>query len=204
MVSVLKTAESEFIPEGGLTVPEQIVEQFWPHDRAPYRRPEGLAAVEAVAEVNHGRWIVPCPFCPGGQFASAGDHRFFCIECLHQGSAAEGRWIPVRWPTDADRAQVEEALTARPNPRTRNWIPALEAPGTLEKENQLHELLDQLPVAARGTAATEDDEVEQALRAQVEDLRAEVPDQQPRIAKQEPPPDPPQMADPRKQREAKA
>lgn len=105
----------------GAPAPEICVALYWPRG-VPFLPPQGLAAgVAARVEVNHGRWIVNCPFCTGAQFASPSDRRFFCIDCLHAGTDAEGRWVKVIWPREA--GGIEEALLARPKPANRNWMP---------------------------------------------------------------------------------
>lgn len=79
--------------------------------------PKAVSLTEsATVEVNEGRWLVRCPFCPGAQLAHRDDHRFFCVDCLNGGI---GMWLPVVWPKAADK--IEAALTVRPEPRTRNW-----------------------------------------------------------------------------------
>lgn len=117
----MRTAETELHPETGATVPESIVRRAWPvHRGIPYREPDGVSSdYTARAEVNHGRWVVPCPFCPGAQLASEDDHRFFCVDCLHAGRA-EGRWLRVVWPRHRDA--IEEVLAVRPEVN-RNWVP---------------------------------------------------------------------------------
>lgn len=67
--------------------------------------------------INHGRWIVECPFGDGGaQFASRLDQRFLCSECLNN---AQG-WRAVLWPENA--AEIAAALVVRPE-SLRNWVP---------------------------------------------------------------------------------
>jgi hypothetical protein len=73
--------------------------------------------LRATAAVNHGRWIVSCPWCFSASMAARFDHRFFCVECLNR--PAGGKWVGVDWPDNAD--DVESLLVMRPNPATRNW-----------------------------------------------------------------------------------
>lgn len=69
----------------------------------------------ALAYVNHGRWIVECPWeCGSAKQLQPHDMLFACSEC-HQ-------ITPVAWPSDPDG--IWEALLERPVPRTRNWFPA--------------------------------------------------------------------------------
>lgn len=115
----------------------ELVARAWPHQKAPYRPPEGIArSPRAVAEVNHGRWVIRCPFCPGAMLASREDRRFFCVDCLHAGTQAEGKWLAVRWPSDAELEKGERLLATREVPMTRNWDPARESVADLDAENR--------------------------------------------------------------------
>ena len=132
----MRTAETEIHADPGMTIPETVVKRAWPHARQPYAPPGGLADHRAYAEVNRGRWIVHCPFCPGAQLASEGDPRFFCVDCLHEGTGAEGQWLPVAWPAPDLRAQIEETLHRRPLVN-RNWS-RTELVSDLEEETRAH------------------------------------------------------------------
>lgn len=68
--------------------------------------------------LNHGRWIVQCPDCNGGQFASEEDKRFLCNEC---GNIAAGRlWRAIEWPKN--RHGIEAAVEVR-KVANQNWLP---------------------------------------------------------------------------------
>ena len=125
MARSLRSAETEHRPDPQLpshTAPERIVAMYWQGDE-----PHGLAkTVEAFAVVNHGRWIVRCPWCSGAQNASREDRRVFCCNCGN--AAVKGQWIPVIWPKNW--AAIERVLLDRPDPDTRNW--------------ERHETLDEL------------------------------------------------------------
>jgi len=115
------------------TPPEAAVFRWWRHSvgvPAPQQRqmrgswPTGLAEGPlAEARVDHGRWVVDCPFpgCNSAQFASKTDHRFFCVDC----SGPDRLWVPVVWPDDIELAAIEAALSLRPEISTRSW----ESPG---------------------------------------------------------------------------
>ena len=117
----------EDFSRGGGSPTEQLVQRNWPYWIEPPRRPEGIAPrVRAYVEVNHGRWIINCPFegCEGAQLASRAEHRFFCIDCLHRPDPeALYRWVVVVWPTDEDARRIETALLKRPL-ANRNWLPS--------------------------------------------------------------------------------
>jgi hypothetical protein len=115
------------------TVPAPLVGQLrgeWPTGAHP--------TVTSAARVDHGRWLVDCPWpgCNSSQYASRLDHRFFCVDGPHDGHFA---WIPVVWPTDVEMATIEAVLDARPEPATRNWAPG-EPINQLVAENAGHDL----------------------------------------------------------------
>jgi hypothetical protein len=96
------------------------VRHHWPpqEDRFDPRPPKkGDPTAEAV--VNHGRWIVRCPFCTGAQLADPDERVFFCIDCLNH--KVQGRIVRVKWPSPALRGPIEQALTDRPVTTNRNW-----------------------------------------------------------------------------------
>lgn len=99
-------------------------------------RPAGTApAVQAVAYVNHSRWVVDCPFCNSAQIASPDDRRFVCCDCLN--ATVAGRFVEVVWPAAAERAQIEQLLLARGGVANRNWSPG-ETAAELRLENAAH------------------------------------------------------------------
>lgn len=86
----------------------------------------------AHARVDHGRWVVDCPFCPSAQVAFETDRRYLCADCGN--AAVGGAWVRVLWPPDP--AVIEGLLRPRP-PAHRSWRPA-ETVEQLEAENRLH------------------------------------------------------------------
>jgi hypothetical protein len=97
------------------------------------RRGELVRATVVRAEVNHGRWIARCPFCPSAQIVSPEDPRFLCAGSDGCANAlVRGAFVAVEFP--ARRAEVETALLARPDRTTRNWRPG-EAVADLIEEN---------------------------------------------------------------------
>lgn len=74
---------------------------------------------EAPVEVNHGRWIVRCPFCPSAQLAHDVERRFMCVECGNR--TVDGAWVKVVWPQTDVRGEIEGLLEVRPTPQARNW-----------------------------------------------------------------------------------
>lgn len=112
------------------TPAEVVVFRFWRHGAGVSANMRGqmkgpwptdiLSSPVAEAYVNHGRWMVNCPFgCRSAQHASRGDHRFFCIECDSGGTSS---WVRVNWPDEAELAAIEAALGVRPQIPTRNWL----------------------------------------------------------------------------------
>lgn len=97
---------------------ERIVAMY-----ASQRKVAGAVAKDVTvrAFVNHGRWIVQCPFCPSAQIACDADRRFWCVDCHNQ--AVGGAWLRVVWPSKRQRELIEALLLQRPDVRTRNWLP---------------------------------------------------------------------------------
>ena len=98
--------------------------------------PTEISDFVVQAIVNHGRWVVPCPWCAGAQMASREDHRFFCTECLN--ARIEGKWATVQWPEGHE--DIAYALAMRPEKQNRNWL-THETLGDLLRENQTHEVM---------------------------------------------------------------
>ena len=75
------------------------------------------AAVEprVRAIVNHGRWIVRCPFCSGAEFIWEGKP-FICLSCFNGG----GKSLKIIMPRN--RKAIEQALASRPV-GNQNWEP---------------------------------------------------------------------------------
>lgn len=104
--------------QGHLTAAEVGVKKHWPGAEVM-----GLPTVTAAgpivfAQVNQGRWIIQCPWCPSAEYASIEDHRFFCTDCIN--GPVGGAWLPVHWPDDVNL--IEQLLAVRPR-RARNWLP---------------------------------------------------------------------------------
>lgn len=135
----LRTAEDEYeldierdhgkAPRRGA---EAVLNVWLAQDKAPPHVPKSsliAPTVQAIAYVNHGRWVVECPFCPSAQVASTWDRRFFCTDCGN--AAVGGGWIEVVWPGEAD--EIDAALADRPRVNA-NWrgetVAALRAENT--------------------------------------------------------------------------
>ena len=82
------------------------------------------------AEVNHGRWIVNCPFCNNAEFLF--DEYFYCNQCKNEG--IQGGIYKVEIPKERNR--IEELLEKRPI-KNRNWL-STETVEQLEEENIEH------------------------------------------------------------------
>jgi hypothetical protein len=114
---LLLTLEDQMGPSAGMSAAELHAAVYWPPFKASGRLPATVAASPVLCPiVNCGRWLVRCPFCPAAVRASRVDRRFLCAEC-----GSGGSWLPVVWPADA--ADIEAVLCARPDRRTRNWMP---------------------------------------------------------------------------------
>lgn len=85
----------------------------------PYLPPVGQTKkLTLAAHVNHGRWMVDCPFCGSSQHAAVTDPWFYCGVCCNQPAR---QTLPVVFPKNAE--QLVAVLEARPLPRFRNWHP---------------------------------------------------------------------------------
>jgi ribosomal protein L37AE/L43A len=88
-----------------------------------YTRPKRKSRKQVMARIDHGRWVVDCayPRCNAAQVASETDPRFLCHVCFNAGEG--GAWMPVVWPPQPDRNEIETLLLLRPEPEQRNWWP---------------------------------------------------------------------------------
>ena len=131
----LKTAETEQRYAGPRYGAEAVLNVWLTKGQTPPNVPRSQAIAPApVVEVvvNHGRWLVECPFCPSAQVASAGDRRFFCTDCGN--AAVGGAFVATVWP--ADQAELEEELGLR-LPENANWRPH-ESLELIRSENAAH------------------------------------------------------------------
>lgn len=88
----------------------------------PRPRPQGLCSdIVTHAYLNHGRWLVRCPWCNSCQEASRTDRRFFCVDRQCLNFPVGGAAIPVVWPEDAEVEQIEHELRKRRIPAAQNW-----------------------------------------------------------------------------------
>jgi len=79
---------------------------------------------EITAEINHGRWIIRCPFCKGAELADKQDKRFFCLSCHNKENG--GKYVSVVFPDE--EVEIESELAKRGKENQRNW----KNPETLE------------------------------------------------------------------------
>lgn len=96
--------------------------------------PSAVANVVVECRVDHGQWIVDCPFCPGAELLDPQDLRFFCLSCRN--GQVGGLWLMVAAPSDEDRAAIEAELVQRPE-RFRHWNKTLTI-ADLQVENLVH------------------------------------------------------------------
>lgn len=143
------------IPE---VTPEELEELRRPK-RSPYSRAhqiirKGVAPIfrehgkatqgRAYVRLNHGRWIIDCPFCPCAGFAynsSGAQHdRWKCPPLPYgcENAAAGKRWVEVIWPDEDLMRRVMMLCALRPE-TARNWRPG-EQVSMLERENIDHQL----------------------------------------------------------------
>lgn len=127
----IRTAESEYTTVDlgpGVTIDatnrDPADRAFVLHSRGRELGPHaGKTATDVppiVAFVNEGRWIVECPFCHSAQVGSPDDPRFLCV-CAND--PVLGAYLQVEYPAPADRARIEDALSARTWVGNVNWLP---------------------------------------------------------------------------------
>jgi len=99
---------------------------------------------DVYAEVNHGRWLVRCPYCLGAELVyppepgrRRAEKTFFCRSCKNQSNG--GRPLPVTWPEEMN--EIENILAGRPNAANRNWRPG-ESLALLHAENIEHRVIE--------------------------------------------------------------
>lgn len=93
-----------------------------------------LTVGRVFATVNHSRWIAKCSYCAGGaMLASKRERIFWCPNCEMQANG--GYPMQVIFPKDME--MIEQVLTARPDPATRNWL-LHETIADLVRENTQH------------------------------------------------------------------
>ncbi|SCZ80386.1 hypothetical protein [Acidaminobacter hydrogenoformans] len=90
-----------------------------------------ISGTPVPAEVNHGRWIVKCPFCAGAEVISTHDPVFYCLSCLNIKN--DGDLLPVLIPDNY--REIEAELRDRKNEANQNWAPG-ERLDQLIKENE--------------------------------------------------------------------
>ncbi len=76
--------------------------------------------------VNHGRWLIDCPYCNSASYARD-DKLFFCADC--QNGTIGGQYIKTPFPRN--RRAIERILEVRPS-ENQNWTN--ETIATLENE----------------------------------------------------------------------
>lgn len=78
-----------------------------------------VKGIKAMAEINHGRWVVNCPAegCYSAQVGDPQDPRYFCVTC------GLG-WFDVVYPKPEFIEALEELFAMVPLPENRNWVPS--------------------------------------------------------------------------------
>ena len=122
---------------GGITLIEHAARRpstDW--DRAMPKPGIALGVPPAVAQVNAGRWVAMCPTGDGGaEYVDLARATFFCCECRN--ASTGGVPIPLVMPDESMRTLIEGALLARPDAKTRNWLP-VESVADLMSQNAAH------------------------------------------------------------------
>lgn len=119
-LSTLTVAET-FYRERGVPVAFRAAAMNAKAMRIPLRVTDDIEPSPTVlVRVNHGRWLVDCPWCNGAQVASITDRRFVCADCFN--APVQGHPLRTAWPSDELRAEIEAEMQLRSDP-ARNWMP---------------------------------------------------------------------------------
>jgi len=68
------------------------------------------AETTVSAMVNHGRWMVSCPWCAGAEILYLSKLQFLCLSCMNK--SVNGRFITVDLPSFHNAIEVQ--LLKRP------------------------------------------------------------------------------------------
>lgn len=90
-------------------------------------------AGHVLAHISHGRWSAICPYCNGGMYVSHDDPLFWCVKCRMEANGG----LPMRVYFPKEYLEIENVLSMRINPATRNWTPGETVAG-LARENLDH------------------------------------------------------------------
>lgn len=108
----------------------------------PIPSPMTQAQGEVLGYINHGRWVVDCPYDGGSMSFNLDEPYFMCPVC---GNAENDRqWYMIKLPPVNQITQIENTLLARPArdgfaAPTRNWRPG-ETVAMLKRENRQQKL----------------------------------------------------------------
>ena len=131
----MQTLESRYGVAEGIA-PAELMQTLFPSQSPPLEKLTRLGKLDeteqAFAYVNHGRWVVGCPFCTSAQLAARTDRRFLCAQCMNV--QVGGAAVVVVWPSDSAVAKAERALSKRPI-ENQNWDPRAQTLASLEKES---------------------------------------------------------------------
>jgi hypothetical protein len=72
---------------------------------------ETMKRYSVHARIDAGRWIADCPICSRSNYVDPSDPIFYCFGCGNQGS---GMFVPVLFPDEETRTEIENLLLARP------------------------------------------------------------------------------------------
>jgi hypothetical protein len=133
---MILTAEDYYVPVAGITPAAWALVTFRKYKGLSLDLPSEVSELLSVqAHVNEGRWSILCPECPGSEYASRIDHRFFCTNCANE--AVGGKWIPVVWPSPELTEVIETILNLRGRPELQWWHQG-ETLTQLIQENEEH------------------------------------------------------------------
>lgn len=79
--------------------------------------PDLVRPMQALAYVNHSRWVADCPNpqCTNADELTPGQFMFTCVVCH--------LLVPVQWPPPQTAHEIWLVLAERKDPENRNWFP---------------------------------------------------------------------------------
>jgi hypothetical protein len=72
---------------------------------------ETMKKYSVHARIDAGRWLADCPICSRSNYVDPNEPIFYCFGCGNQGS---GMFVPVIFPPQKEREQIEKLLISRP------------------------------------------------------------------------------------------
>ncbi len=93
------------------------------------------SAEPLTAKIMRACWVVRCDVCSETFMVDPEDPLFWCPNCLNRRTGGKAR--KIIFPSPKEREKIEEVLSKRADPKTRNWSPE-ETLSDLRQQNILN------------------------------------------------------------------